>query len=360
MNQFKTAAIPLIICLALDLCCVAPVSGVDMPRASRPYCGIYSVVSAAHAVGVDASFEELIRSERFHSTHGSTIRDIELACETLRLNTSAYENLSAERLLMIDSPVILHLHDKYDPTGVGHWVVYLGFDGERARIYDSAEGLFECEFGAVLRRWSGVAVVIDSENGGELSQKIGLVTPSFFVLALSLCAAVFVVVQRNFALTHSIRGRFLQLLVVFLCSGLSGVFYHWILPLGIFKNEVATSSITAEHFHERIREAELSLLQATDQNSVGSRLLLVDARSSTDFAKQNIAGSINIPGDWDSWRVAEAVSRVPLDTFVVVVFCRDSRCTWSNRVALHFAHRGQDVRVFSAGFSAILTALQRN
>jgi hypothetical protein len=86
--------------------------------------------------------------------------------------------LPPPRLSWCDQPMILHVRN-------GHYVAFLGWDGDRLLVFDNAVGLFDCSPAWFERQceWRGVAIAVGSPSWRLLLLRFGPTA------GIAICAA---------------------------------------------------------------------------------------------------------------------------------------------------------------------------
>jgi hypothetical protein len=132
---------------------------------SRLACGASCTYYFLKIHGLDAKLAEVRSLVPIDPARGSRLSDMVSCCQRLGLYAYAV-SLTPANLGSLDLPVILHLNVAPDaPPGTppGHYVVLLSTDRDRAMIFDPAspQPYRHVPFGALMRDWSGAALMID-------------------------------------------------------------------------------------------------------------------------------------------------------------------------------------------------------
>jgi rhodanese-related sulfurtransferase len=318
----------------------------SLDTSGGPYCGIYSLYAALRAVDIDVRFEDLVSSKYVGSIQGSSLAELRQAARDFGAHAEAFEGMTANSLRTAGQPIVLHVRRPGYKTAYAHWILFLGTEGNQARIVDPPYGEEWIELAELLALWDGVGLVVAREPPSRL----GLFWSSWLEqLILLMVVAVGMAVaarlwnrQRYFA---RYRSPVLGLVIV---SVVTAVVWHVFHDEGYIFNRSARALVAAQHF-----EAALPVITFDEFQSLAreSDVTMIDARLSEDYERGSIPGAINLPVIAGLSERSEVLRNVP-SSHRVVVFCQSTSCEWADVVASDLVFRGyNNVVVYRGGFS---------
>lgn len=300
-----------------------------------PYCGIYSLVGAASALGQEISISELTSSHFVGSELGSSATELVEAARTCGLRADFATRLTDWELQASKSPLILRISTAERRDVFNHWVAYLGVEDGKARVLDYPDPIMLYPFGELLSRWDGSAVVVSL--GPESSKKLlqqsrtrGFISFLAVLLTVSLLAKYACRLGRG-SRARSSAGA----LAMGAASVVFGLCHDLARPGSLLKNaRVAEVVAVADGAAALPVLTARELREALDADAEALPVL-VDARLPRDYKRGHIPGAINIPA-WAtaSWR-QEAISAIPRSAHVVV-YCQGPECSYDEDVAAQF------------------------
>jgi len=106
-------------------------------KESGPYCGLYCVYGALHAIGKDVPFETILRPRYISSRRGSSVEELQQAVIDAGAHAVALADLGAESLRAARHPMILHVATDGQLKQYDHWVLFCGMEKGNARLLDA-------------------------------------------------------------------------------------------------------------------------------------------------------------------------------------------------------------------------------
>jgi rhodanese-related sulfurtransferase len=308
-----------------------------------PYCGIYCVCAALRVEGVPARLDGLIDKKYVDSRDGSSVKALCAAAADHGGQALPMDGLTAASLRAANRPVILHVRRPGFGTPFAHWVLFLGADGERARVLDPPNEVEHWAMADLLALWDGVGVmVVRGEPSGAMMRGAAYLEFSVWLGAAMITAAAItgVVWRRR---PHSLPRRCLLILGG---AGAAAVLVHAVHDEGFLRNWSAVALVTGRHFDPALPELTYGDVKAL----VGrDDVAFVDARIPADFASGTIPGAVSLPvysGPAERARVSNALPR----SARVIVFCQSRNCRWSHVIASDLFHRGvRSVALYPGG-----------
>jgi rhodanese-related sulfurtransferase len=320
-------------------CLVGPI-GLKETRAQDKYCGIYSVYGAARLLGTDVEFSSLINSRFVSTVLGSTTEDLEKAIRSLGLNCRSFSNLGYRSLIATSDPLILHVCSDQQFVSYNHWLLFIGMDGDIARISESGEGVKYVPIGELLARWDGVAIVVFRDSASADAIAYGKKSEVFQWAALcSLIVALLVNVKRPVRCLFALAAGMLLVL-------------HVATPLGFCRSEDVLSKVETVIGSTGIRRVDFASVQRLVRSEA---ITLLDVRYRMDTERGMIPGAISLPIDAMQTEFDQTVKSIARDG-TVVVYCQSSECPYSQVMAIRLLGAGfTDIRIYSGGYREWLT-----
>lgn len=340
-------------------------SNYDRLRYKELTCGIYSMLAASKALSLDLKIEDVFSQKYISDVNlGSSPTDLEKMARLAGAHTQLVSGADIGLLSSLDSPTILFLKGRSDRKCGGHWVTFLGYEGQYAAIYDSTfkNPIRLMQPSEILVYWDGTAVLVQ-KNEFMMLDRIALFFSSFKYRLLFLLGPLGVILATTTLLKtkRTILGLRMQLtslafITVFIC--LTSFFFD---SCGILKNKLASnwmtdSSVSDIEFGEATFSEvhQLSLSEKPDA-------VLVDARTHAQFSQNTIPNSQNLSINSDIIEFRNKVANLELDDRYIV-FCNDENCLWAETVAARMHKAGfREVEVYRQGVAGYVKhASQKN
>lgn len=122
-------------------------------------------------------------------------------------------------------------------------------------------------------------------------------------------------------------------------------------------NKIANTQASKTHESNPVKESRTNLVEITYSQLIKylkhPNLILIDARSSEDFARGHIGKAINIFAyEEDINQYFKALTTIPMDeSKVIIVYCDGGTCDASHKVAMDLIRLGhKNVFVYSGGW----------
>ena len=312
-----------------------------------PYCGIYSLYAALQLHGITVDFEKLVNKKYVGSYMGSSLAELQRAAGDCGAYAVPMEGLSAASLRAATEPILLHVRRPGYGHPFGHWIVFLGVEGSRARILDPPNPPQYLAFAELLAIWDGSGLVVSKVPVGTWRLRLAswleyAVIGCFCFIGIALLALL--VGRRRWADYRLVR---------FGVMGGSGMLlalvFHLVSSEGFFFNGNALAQVLVVHFQPRLEKVTV---EQVAQSLGRSDTTFIDARYPQAFRMGHLPGAINLPiyaGLPDRSRVLAGVPR----THRVIVYCQSNRCAWGEQIAADLYFRGyRRICVFPGGWAA--------
>lgn len=343
--------------LAVLAACLHPAAGADDPPAAPvprprpetsggPYCGVYSVYAALRSLDVQLRFEDLLEPKYVGSHFGSSLGELKQAVADFGAHAEAMEGLTASALRGSQHPIILHVRRPGLKTPYAHWILFLGVEGDKARIVDPPHEVQLLPFAELLSLWDGVGLVVSREpvQTWPVRAAAWFEQGVFLLLVAALLgAARFATGGASTARRPSVFPALLLLAV-----GLAAV-SHLVHDEGFFRNRSAVAQVVGRHFEPRLP----SLSVAEVESMLGQPdVTVIDARYPNAYKHGHLSGAVNLPIYAGLVERADVLAAVkPTDR--VVVYCQSENCPWGEVIASDLVFRGyHKVSLFPGGWNA--------
>ncbi|HMP04673.1 MAG TPA: rhodanese-like domain-containing protein [Gemmatales bacterium] len=314
-----------------------------------PYCGVYCVQAALAALGTPADMAALMDARYVTSFNGSSAIDLIRAVRDQGADAQMFTGLSLSTLRLANQPIILHVRKAGFGNPFSHWVLFLGMEGDQARILDPPHELEQWDLGDVAAVWNGVGVVVSKE---PIDRWPMLALDVVVNVLLAGAALLLVLLSRHWLLGggHSTRLPAIGGTAVLLLSsaGLLALVWHFCLPEGFARSPTALRLVRAQHFQRSFPEVDVELIKRIARQEEPDTVL-VDARFPGAFAMGHIPGAINIP-------VTSHVQGLKRPGFLnpaarYVVYCQSAGCEWSDLIANKLSMVGvRQIEIYRQGY----------
>lgn len=320
------------------------------------YCGVHSLFRAMRALGKEVDFSALLRPEYIGSPHGSSVAELQCAAEDFGLHARAVAGLTCNVLLTVGRPVLLHVKRDFDSDAHRHWVLFMGIEDGKARIYDGVGDYRLVEFTDLSAIWDGVALVVSDRPvpGIPLYTSFGASFLQFAGVFAALLASL--TLLRHSATTASwarpikklIRGPLGDVLFIVVGTISSVVCFSLVNESGYLSSIQAINAIQDRHLSSFLPSVSIveveSVVSAVDST-------IVDARLPEHFAIGHIPNARNLPVTSGPKKFEGFLKDVPKERRLVV-YCQSNGCPWSAIVAKKLMELGYaDVRLYRGGWT---------
>ncbi len=286
---------------------------------SDRYCGLYCVYQAGRITGRAVDLDQLIRPDRLQGEFGSTAANLVDCCREFGINYSYLPNGSYADVCLLGGPAIVLVKSGPEAQRADHWVLVLKAGPGSAEIYDPSVGVIRVSAAEMKSLWGGPVIVIFDAAGAP---EAGVAWAATKILLLAALAGVTLVVLRSAG-----RTRLHPALVLASTSVALAGAGHLADPAGFAHNtDVLTQMGKVQHPRVPERMAPSELLAG------GGPLLVVDARTPSQFNAARIPGAVNIPIGAARRRNQRKLAAVPAGTRVVI-YCNSASCPWAQGMA---------------------------
>jgi len=292
------------------------------------YCGVQALFRATRSLGAKFPFETFLKPKYISSIRGSSLQELATAATDTGFYAEHAHNLSAQILHWVDCPLIMHV--KQDVRGRhNHWVLFMGIEGEQARVYDGLVGLELWDVAELSARWDGVGLFVSARPISLLP--LWLVTIARYVfdaglIGAGLCAAILVLSALR---RYRIQGVGAEALALALFAVLFALLY-WGYETGSGQaRQRIVAAIQDAHlagFLPRIRADQVP-------DALKDRgLIVVDARPPSDFAAGHLPRARNLALTLSPEECRTAMAGAS-PTSRILIYCQSNGCKYSESVA---------------------------
>ena len=241
------------------------------------------------------------------------------------------------------SPAILHVKSQYSATIYNHWVLFMGFDSQGARIYDGENFTHET-CAALASRWDGTGLLIsDREISGTplISNMLGRFL-SYAGLTLIAVGLLLSFQKRLPGIAATWGGAFRSscyqafgclLLAVVVCGA-----FRLLHEEGFLSFREAVAGV--QDFHHVQFLPRVTAAQAANELD-RPKVVVIDARWKQDFELGHLPGSRNIEPNSTIEQCIQQMVDVPKDR-KIIVYCSFDGCSYSGTVAEKLSKAGYD------------------
>jgi rhodanese-related sulfurtransferase len=324
------------------------------PRADlQSYCGIQCLYQALRALGKEISFETLVNTKYVSSTKGSTVADLEAAAKDLGVYVEPLSRMTCAMLRQIHAPVILHVKSDLQAKEYNHWMLFMGTDAGKAKIYNGDQPATTIGFDEIDARWDGTGLLVSGAPVNTAGLWVAALSPYLlYAGAIAFVIGLLSLVEQRWRnVAESRRGAVVKCLaqaagLLLIITG-AGAAYRFTSDQGFLSSPAAVAAVQDNHFENfvpKMKTDEVARLLG------GSDVVIVDARVPGDYNAGHLKGAINIPVDTPAKEVAQNLVHVP-KTSRVIVYSHSSGCPYGGRVAREVMALGyHNVAIFKGGW----------
>lgn len=310
-------------------------------RSPNSYCGLHCVYAILKDHGISIEFNTLL-NERYLEKAGHSSADN--LCEALRefgLRAQYHKNVAVDRLLLLNEHVILHVRSPGAGQRYRHWILFLGVDGNRIKVYDPPRDIGYYAVDELLTIWDGAAVVVSNKETFSQNPKLTMM----WVSPISVTCLLFA-----FAFLH--LGKFTHANTFWRVSAacLLGLLFHTVTPWGFIHGDNGIAALQALHFRKDMKFISYESLKPMLSDP---HVAIVDARPESAYNFEHIPGAINIPIGSGGIALNTYSSQILSGNHTrAVVYCQSESCPWAEAVGRQLAARGAgEVFVYSGGLN---------
>lgn len=295
-----------------------------------PYCGLYCVKAAAAALGRDIPFDQIRHAKYLSANPGSTTDDLVRALSLAKLNATPRPFISISRLYESDHPILLHTRSP-GATEFNHWVLFLGSTGGgKVSVYDPPLPQKDIALSELMSVWDGFGLEVTVGDPIEFP-----IPPLDWMLATFFAGIAYYIFQRYVSPGYSV-----------IAAGLLVSVYSEFSHSNFLQSPRARGIISANYFPRTFHEIKCDSLHGL---WLAERCVVIDTRIFEDHMRIRIPGSYSLPVNAGLGQLLEVADRIPKNS-LVVCYCNNSNCGWSDMVANQLYHLGySDISIFRGG-----------
>lgn len=319
-----------------------------------PHCGLYCLYSAMKLSGKEIEFKELLKPEYIGSSKGSSLAELKKAAIDNGLEAVVVGRLSGTELKSSPYPMILHTKSEQTDKEYNHYVLYLGTESGKAKIFDPPNPVALMSFAQLAPMWDGNALVVANEPI-NLNK---IFWPGRLMLIIYSAVAIIFIILTRFAskkwlkkiqLTKTAKfGISIAQAAAFAIAALmAGFTYHFADSDGFLAHADGVSSVRKAHMASFIPkiDKEHTAKAMNDKN-----VLIVDARMSEDYQQGHIDGAVNIPVTLCDAGRAGIMNGIDKNK-TIVLYCQSSGCGYAEDIAAKLIGDGyENVSIYKAGW----------
>lgn len=313
-----------------------------------PNCGIYCAMAALKTIGLEAPYSDMATSKYVGSLKGSSMAELIRALEDHGAFTLPLKGLTPSGLIALETPCILHVRRDGTTDAHAHWVLFLGIEEGKAKLFNPPNGEELLSLDELLYLWDGQGIAVFPQKPTQatsLKVKSLQLLDSLQILALAFLGICLGFLPFPNALPSSTLWGFgtrlglatLFCLLLQLSFSQASVGDRWNLYASIARTREKPTfdDISADDLHKRLKDPNL---------------VLVDARLAPNFQDAHLPGAYSLPIDCGPGMVRTIANQV--GNRELVVYCQSDGCSWSEVIAKSLALRGVGpIHIYRGGYA---------
>lgn len=305
------------------------VTELDEQNVRSAECGVYAMAMALAAKGSQVKVEPYLNQKFVSNVWGSSPEQL---IEMARLNgieAQYADHVSWLSLKRSRVPVLLLLRERDTPEYLGHWVAFLGMNGEMAEIFDSAGTGQKTKLippADFLVNWHGQAIFLDTEEvlfSRYASSLVFAILPLLFIVGLGWLVSA--KVRTNTIIIPAVLSI---TATIWYTDAMDNVLFH--------PGSYTPQFLTSKYYDANLPETTLTEVLSEFK---GQHIHLVDARDPRDFRRSHLQNSVNLHVKLTMHDLRDSTGLWKMDE-VIVVYCSGSHCGWGPAVARRLAALG--------------------
>jgi rhodanese-related sulfurtransferase len=323
-------------------------------KSPTSYCGIYCLYAAMKLSGQRINCVDLLTPRYVSSPSGSSLADLRQAALDHGLHAAAFGRVTRGMLRECGYSVILHVRPDIKATKYSHYILFIGAESGKARIFDPPNPVRLVPFPELAALWDGSGLIV-SAHPVDLSRAFAAerkrVIP--FVTGIVLIVLSIHWMHRHLSVDLFLPRRkriglcFVQTAVLCITTLTIALLYHFVCDDGLLANAQATMAIQQAHggnFISKIGEAKV-------RNLLSDGAVLIDARYSRDYQAGHLDGALNLPVDANDAARHGIMSAVRNDSRIVI-YCQSKGCKFAEKIAVDLIDDGfSHVSIFRGGWN---------
>ncbi len=139
---------------------VVPNVNAPVSRGQPAYCGVCALHRTLAALGMRVRFDDLLKPEYVGTRKGSSIDELTRAAVACGLNCETANGMTCGILRRLQSPTVLHVRGAFESSDYDHWILFMGIEDGKARIYDGSHAAELIDLGDLTARWDGTGLIL--------------------------------------------------------------------------------------------------------------------------------------------------------------------------------------------------------
>jgi len=319
------------------------------------YCGVQSLYRALRALGKEVSFADLVKPEYISSREGSTVADLKKAATDLGGFVEPMSRMTCAMLQQVRSPVILHVKVDLGSKDYPHWVLFMGTEGGKAKIYDGDLPAAKMDFDELAARWDGAGLLVSDAPINTTGIWLAALFPFLLYGGLATFGVGLLIrLERRRAAAQAkaswsgfVRTCIGQAAGLFIIALGAGAGYRAGSDHGYLSNPAAIHAIQDSHvgsFLPKIKAAEVAQLLDTPG------VTIVDARIPNDYNAGHIRGAISVPVTSSPGQLEAAMLNVPKENRILV-YSHSNGCPYGAMASRQLIALGyQNIQLYKGGW----------
>jgi rhodanese-related sulfurtransferase len=318
--------------------------------AQEPVCGIHAVYTASILLGGEPRMADLLDPKYVGSEKGSSIAELEKAAAMLGLHSLTLGKLMPGDLRRAEWPIVLHTRANLSSAEYNHFVLFAGFDGERAIVLDGAKGMKLWTLADLSSRWDGNGLILSKEpiDVSDLQSA----SRWRFVFWLIPIAALTALLRRLEFRQASFGGKPWtaarnQVAILLVCAAYGTIVFHLMADTGFVPGAATVRAVRSANGSTFLPKLDYDAVKDLIDRQAAT---VIDARREDDFHKGHLPRAINIPAILPEAEAMHLARNLAKDR-MIIVYCSNAPCPYSYITAQRLIDAGhQQVVVYPNGW----------
>jgi rhodanese-related sulfurtransferase len=284
-------------------------------------CGIHCAYGALRAAGLNVQFVDLLQTKYLGSPAGSSFAELVAAIDDHGGRAVVLADLTTDALLEASDPMILHVRQDENSRTFDHFVLFLGMDGDNAKIVDAPKPLALVPLEQLQPRWSGSAILVLRGVRGVAtplarSRARVMATPVIgLVVLVGAWAGLRGLLNPVGSRRSGAAAAAMQFLVLLGLAIIAATVAHAAMPGGFYRNPGGTRTVQRTHIGDVIPSLDPAGARAMTRRG---NAVVVDTRTPEAARRRPIEGARLVNASTPPQQRREILGPLPPDARLIL------------------------------------------